>query len=73
MIKCITENEANLQAIRPIMNKWPNLNDKPQLIQPTNEPKDFFECIDKICITKNSGHLFWTCYDDCKKMYPIIF
>ena len=22
VIKCITENEANLQAIRPIMNKW---------------------------------------------------
>ena len=22
LIKCITENEANLQAIRPIMNKW---------------------------------------------------
>ena len=44
VIKCITENEANLQAIRPIMNKWIDWNDdpQPQPTEPTNEPPSFF-------------------------------
>ena len=75
VIKCITENEANLQAIRPIMNKWIDWNDdpQPQPTEPTNEPpQTYYECITRVC-SKRSGHQRSTCYDDCKKMYPIIF
>ena len=66
MIKCITENEANLQAIRPIMNKWYDWNDKPQPqpIEPTNEPQTYYECITQVCM-KKFGHQFDKCIQDC--------
>ena len=69
VIKCITENEANLQAIRPIINKWYDWNDnpQPQPTEPTDEPQTVSECIDRIC-SKRSGHQYWTCYDECFDM-----
>ena len=71
VIKCITENEANLQAIRPIMNKWIDWNDdpQPQPTEPTNEPpQTYYECITQICL-KRSGHQRSTCYDECFDMF----
>ena len=70
VIKCITENEANLQAIRPIMNKWPNWNDnpQPQPTEPTDEPKNLFECITKIC-SKRPVYQYDKCYEECVDMF----
>ena len=68
MIKCITENETNLQAIRPIVNKLNDWNDnKPQPIKPTNEPKTYSECI-SICVGK-LYHQFDKCIQDCFDMF----
>ena len=70
VIKCITENEANLQAIRPIMNKWIDWNDdpQPQPTEPTNEPLTYYECITKIW-WKKSGHQYDKCCEDCFDMF----
>ena len=47
------------------------LNDNiPQPIEPTNEPKNYFECIEQICVGKPDYKLY-ECIQDCLDIYVL--
>ena len=49
------------------------LNDnipQPQPIEPTNEPKNYFECSEQICVGKPDYKLY-KCIQDCLDIYVL--
>ena len=65
VIKCLTENDVNLQIIDPIVY---NIHEIKRRNKPQNKPPETYDDCIKIC-DEQYNHENNQCYEDCKKWF----